>query len=419
MPNQLLDKSLAEWLSYYESLHPVGIDMGLQRVAAVWQRLCVDHSIDKIAKQKIITVAGTNGKGSVCQMLTLLLAGRGERVGVYTSPHIHRFNERIKINAAEVDEKLLLQAFAAIDSARGDITLSYFEATTLVGLLVFAWQQVDFAVLEVGLGGRLDAINIIDADAAIITSISLDHQAFLGNDLAQIAVEKLGVCRPGCPAVYADDVLYDTVTACEKSQAIELLVKGRDYYLDKATVVLNAGSQVLEVPEVIAGLGSHQISNCAAVLVLLARLQLLPDNYRMLLQGFAVAGRLQVISEMPTIIVDVAHNTAAAEALAKYLHNTPCNGKTYAVVAMLSDKDHAEVLAAVSDSIDGVFCAATWGERGFSDTALAMIARNVCGCPVLAGGQLQQALQQAKQQANPTDRIVAFGSFLVAEALIK
>ncbi len=408
--------TLNDWLSYFETLHPVGIDMGLQRVASVWQQLCRTHHINKIARQKVISVAGTNGKGSACQMLSLLLAGQGYQVGMYTSPHIHRFSERVRINGSEVDDSLLIQAFAAIEQARGDITLSYFEATTLAGLLVFAWQKVDFAVLEVGLGGRLDAVNIIDADAALITSIALDHEVFLGADVARIAVEKAGICRPNQPAVYAQTKVYQPLLDYCRAQHIPLLVNGRDYYLNNNAIILPDSTR-LPLPSSIIALGEHQISNCAGVMVLLTQLALLPDNYQTLLQDFAVVGRLQTIATNPEIVIDVAHNEAAARALASYLQHTPCQGKTYAVIGMLADKAHRQVLLAVAGLFDGVFCGSTWGERGFSDQALATIATTVLDCPVTACGQLTDALQQAKKQAAVSDRIIAFGSFLVVEAL--
>lgn len=390
--------------------------MGLARVASVWQRLCQVQQIDRIATQKVITVAGTNGKGSACQMLSLLLAAQGYRVGMYTSPHIHHFNERVKINDNEADEADLIRAFAAIETARGDITLSYFEATTLAGLLVFAWQSVDFAVLEVGLGGRLDAINIIDADAALITSIGLDHEAFLGSDLSQIAVEKMGICRPDKPAVYAQTTLYDSVLDTAEKQRIPLLINGRDYHLDGARI--QVGRQVLDVPDTIAELGDHQISNCAGVLILLQQLNRLPTDYATPLSAFTVAGRLQRIADRPKVIVDVAHNEAAAHALADYIRRQkPQHPRVFAVIAMLADKDHSAVLQAVNGLFDAVFCSSTWGERGLSADTLSSLAQSTLSCPIHSTDSLHDALIIAKQHAAEEDLIIAFGSFLVAEAL--
>lgn len=410
------NQQLNDWLAYYETLHAVGIDMGLARVSAVWKVLCQQHEIERLATQKVITVAGTNGKGSACQMLNLLLTAQGYRVGMYTSPHIHRFNERVKINGIDAEDALIIQAFEAIEAARGEITLSYFEATTLAGLLVFAWQAVDFAVLEVGLGGRLDAINIIDADAALITSIGLDHEAFLGNDLAAIAIEKAGVCRADKPAVYAQSAVFAELLNYSKKQNIPLVSRDNDYQVDDKQVFF--ADAVYALPDAIRRLGQHQMDNAAGVLVLLHQLDLLPDNYAVILSAFSVAGRLQQIAANPDIVIDVAHNEAAALALADYLRrNKASYPRIFAVVGLLSDKAHQAVLLAFEDIFSAVYCGSTWGERGFSDTELAAVVRENLDVPVAACGDLPAALSAAKLAANADDLIIAFGSFWVAEAL--
>lgn len=412
----MIEKTLSDWLSHYETLHAVGIDMGLERVAEVWQVLCQIYHIKSIAKQKVITVAGTNGKGSACQMLSMLLVAQGYRVGVYTSPHIHRFNERVKINAMDVDDAILVCAFEAIETARGSLTLSYFEATTLAGLLVFAWQEVDYAVLEVGLGGRLDAINVIDADAVLITSIALDHEAFLGNDLAAIAIEKAGVCRPYKPAVYAQSDIYDALIDYAKGQKIPLYSRDNAYQIDGAQVFFQEVNYVL--PDRMLQLGEHQIDNAAGVVVLLHLLDLLPENYSTILANFSVMGRLQQIATKPDVVLDVAHNAAAAKALADYLQREKNNySQLIAVVGMLGDKDHRAVLEVFNGVFDAVYCGSTWGERGFSDIALADCAKTLFSVPVSACGDLQHALITAKKSASDKDLIIAFGSFLVVEAL--
>ncbi len=410
-------QTLDDWLHYFETLHPVGIDMGLARVACVWTNLRQQENIDAIAKQQVITVAGTNGKGSACQMLSLLLACQGYRVGTYTSPHIHHFRERIQISDTILDDSLITRAFEAVEAARGDISLSYFEATTLVGLLLLAWAEVDFAVLEVGLGGRLDAINIIDADAALITSIALDHQAFLGDDLAQIAVEKAGICRPHAPAVYAQCGIYDSVCRLAQQNNIPLLANGRDYQIEDNCLFFEG--QSFPLPANLVALGAHQASNCAGVLVLLSRLNLLPVDYIAALSDFALTGRMQCIATRPMLVVDVAHNPAAAVVLSDYLRRQTSTGqRIYAVIGMLADKDHVGVLQCFDGLFEAVFCGRTEGERGFSDAVLADLATATLGVTARACGSLQQALIQAKRQAHPDDMIVAFGSFVVAEALL-
>lgn len=408
-------KNLSDWLSYFETLHAVGIDMGLARVSKVWKQLCTTHDIDSIATKKVITVAGTNGKGSACQMLSLLLTAQGYRVGMYTSPHIHHFSERVKINELEVSDSLLIRAFEAIEVARGEITLSYFEATTLVGLLVFAWEAVDFAILEVGLGGRLDAINVIDADAALITSIGLDHEAFLGTDLAQIAVEKAGICRPNCPAVYAESTVFPPLRHYLEQHQIPLQSLGSDYHIDNNHVIHNGKHYTL--PTAITYQGKHQIRNAAAVVVLLATLKLLPKDLSAL-NTFSLPGRLQKIADSPDIIIDVGHNEAAALALAEFLRKQrPHYDHIYGVLGMLADKDHTAVLRAFDGLFDKLFIGSTQGDRGLTDTQLAETANRLLSIPIYPCGELHQALQIAKQQANANDLILAFGSFLVVEAL--
>lgn len=414
-------KDLSAWLSHFEALHPVGIDMGLSRVSAVWQTLCHRYDITRIAQQKIITVSGTNGKGSTCQMLAQLLADSGLRVGVYTSPHITDFNERIQINGQPVADAPIIRAFEAIESARGEITLSYFEATTLAGLLVFAWDNhergVDFAILEVGLGGRLDAINVIDADAAILTSVGLDHQAYLGSDLSQIAVEKAGVFRPRCPAVYAQINSYQRVIDYAEMHDVALLHNGRDYQLSAEQLHFQGND--FPLPQSIIALGQHQCSNVGAAMVLLLTLGLLPTDYAERLADFQLVGRMQTIAEQPKVVVDVAHNVAAAQALVQRLQQHTPQDRCYAVIGLLADKDHVGVLSAVTGVFDKVFFATLDGERGFGGDVLLKHYQNLCDLPAEQYGSVADAFAAAKSQANDNDAIYAFGSFLVVEALHK
>ncbi|PID33582.1 MAG: bifunctional folylpolyglutamate synthase/dihydrofolate synthase, partial [Thiotrichales bacterium] len=375
---------------HFETLHPVGIDMGLSRVARVWQRLCNHYSINQLATKKVITVSGTNGKGSTCQMLFLLLQEKNNRIGVYTSPHIHHFSERVQINGLSVTDEQLIQAFTAIETLRREISLSYFEATTLVGLLIFAWEKVDYAILEVGLGGRLDAINIIDADATILTSVGLDHANFLGTDLSQIAVEKAGIFRTDKPAIYGEQTVYQSVINYNKTY---------------------------KLPKKLNDWGKHQLQNATSVVILLAQLNLLPNDYQSRLEQFSLAGRLQVIGHNPKIIVDVAHNTDAAIALADYIRSQHHNGKIFAVIGMLKDKDHKAVLSVFDGLFDHIYFGGTLGERGFDSKELQTIYQQVSNTDNHIDSSsyptLTEALNQAKTDASNTDVIYAFGSFLV------
>ena len=391
--------------------------MGLSRVAKVWALLCAEFAIDKLASKKVFSISGTNGKGSTCQMLSLLLVADNTKVGVYTSPHIHQFSERVQINHLPADEGLLVKAFEAIERARGKISLSYFEATTLVSLLIFAWEKVDYAILEVGLGGRLDAINIIDADAAILTSVGLDHQDFLGDDLENIALEKAGIFRANKPAVYAHTHIYDKVLDSSKSQKVSLIVNGKDYQQKDNRVYFK--SSIYEIPNNLFDLGQHQLQNASAVIVLLAYLDLLPADYHSRLQKFSLRGRLQLLQSSPDIIVDVAHNEAAARALADYIRKQPRKGKYYALIGMLKDKDHAAVLSVFTDVFDIVFFASTQGDRGYSSEDLQLLWKKMSAIPSVACLDFQQALKIIKKQSNFDDTIYAFGSFLVATALTK
>ncbi len=417
--NTLAYQSVDEWLHHFETLHPVGIDMGLSRVARVWQRLCNHYSINQLATKKVITVSGTNGKGSTCQMLSLLLQEKNNRIGVYTSPHIHHFSERVQINGLSVSDEQLIRAFTAIETLRGEISLSYFEATTLVGLLIFAWEKVDYAILEVGLGGRLDAINIIDADASILTSVGLDHTNFLGTDLSQIAVEKAGIFRTDKPAIYGEQTVYQNVIDYAKKYHIPLLINNKDFQLENLTIHFQ--NKTYELPNKLNDWGKHQLHNATSVVVLLAQLNLLPDDYQSRLEKFSLLGRLQVIGHRPKIIVDVAHNTDATIALADYIRNQHYTGKVYAVIGMLKDKDHKAVLSVFDGLFDHIYFGGTFGERGFDSKELQTVYQQVSNTDNHTDSSsyptLTEALNQAKTDATDTDVIYAFGSFLVVEEL--
>lgn len=417
--NILAYQTVDEWLHHFETLHPVGIDMGLSRVARVWQYLCNHYGITQLATEKVITVSGTNGKGSTCQMLSLLLQEKNNRIGVYTSPHIHHFSERVQINGLSVSDKQLIQAFTAIETLRGEISLSYFEATTLVGLLIFAWEKVDYVILEVGLGGRLDAINIIDADAAILTSVGLDHANFLGTDLSQIALEKAGIFRTDKPAIYGEPIAYQSVIDYTHEHHIPLLINGKDFQLDNKTIHFQ--NKTYKLPNKLNDWGKHQLQNATSAVVLLAQLGLLPNDYQTRLENFSLAGRLQVIGHNPKIIVDVAHNTDAAIALADYIRSQHHNGKIFAVIGMLKDKDHKAILSVFDGLFDHIYFGGTFGERGFDSKELQTAYQQVSNTDNHTDSSnyptLTEALNQAKTNATDTDVIYAFGSFLVVEEL--
>ncbi len=410
-------KNIDDWLHHFETLHPVGIDMGLSRVATVWQKLCQHYHITHLANKKTITVSGTNGKGSTCKMLSLLLQNKDTKVGVYTSPHIHHFSERVQINGKNICDEKLIKAFSAIEHIRGEISLSYFEATTLVGLLIFAWEKVDYAVLEVGLGGRLDAINIIDADACILTSVSLDHTNFLGEDLEKIAWEKAGIFRKNKPAIYSQEKIYQSVIDYSKELNVPLIINGKDFQRKNLTISFQ--EKTYQLPEKIANLGQHQLQNATSVIVLLKILECLPNDYKKRLENFSLNGRLQLINNNPEITVDVAHNADAGKALANYIRNKNHNGRIFAVIGMLKDKDHKALLSEFTGTFEHIYFATTKGDRGFSSENLQNIYKknNANNCSHYTN--ITEALEAAKKDAHNSDTIYAFGSFLVVEELTK
>lgn len=409
-------RDLSAWLTYYKNLHPVGIDMGLSRVNQVWQNLCRIYNIKQLAQQKTITVSGTNGKGSTCQMLSMLLSQQGYKVGMYSSPHIHQFNERVKLNHCMVDDDTLIKAFEAIDHARESITVSYFEASTLAGLLIFAWEAVDFAILEVGLGGKLDAVNVIDADAVIMTSIGLDHASFLGSDLQQIAIEKAGICRTNRLAVYGHTQTFPTLEAYFKQHKIPAIIHAKDYVISNNQLTIEQSS--FTIPDNISALGKHQIRNAAAVIVLLYKIGKLPNNYQQILAEFFITGRMQKIAENPDVILDVAHNVDSIEALVSYVNKQNHYQQSIAVIGMLKDKDHQAVFAALQGVFDDIYFGGTTGGRGISADALKAIADEILDTPTTACCSLTDALAQAKKKASMHDVIYAFGSFLVVSELL-
>jgi len=381
----------------------------------VWQCLSKAFAIKRIAEQTIITVAGTNGKGSACHMLSLMLAPQG-KTGVYTSPHIHRFNERIRINQQAVCDKTIIAALQAIEKHRGDISLSYFEVSTLAALLIFAQQKVDFAILEVGLGGRLDAVNIIDADAAIITAIGRDHEQYLGDDPGQIAVEKAGVYRRHQLSIYAEKTLFPELSKYTKTHGIELLINGRDYHLSEQSISVD--DKIFSLPTSITALGAHQISNFAGVLVLLHRLDRLPYDYLNLLAAFNLCGRFQKIHQQPDIIIDVAHNDSAAAALCQFIEQHRAHyDRVIGIIAMLKNKQHTRVAKQLGGHFDVLYCADTTGERAFSALQLQSIFAPLTTTPIIVESDIAIALNKARQQASKNDLIVAFGSFYVAKTL--
>src|SRR5690606_20055198 len=369
------DATLDKWLSYLEQLHPSTIELGLDRIRQVAERL--DISLSSV----VITVGGTNGKGSTCAMLEAILQAAGYRTGLYTSPHFIRFNERIRINGQEVDDLAITRQFQRIEVARGDISLSYFEYTTLAALLAFAEQRLDAAILEVGLGGRLDAVNLIDADCSIVTSIDIDHVEWLGSTREQIGYEKAHIFRPGRPAICADPMAPGSLVSHARDIGADLWLFGRDfnYSGDKQQWAYGGRDQRRSGLAYPALRGMNQLLNASAALAALEslrdRLVVPAQAIRIGLAQVELPGRLQVIPGTPPVILDVAHNLHAAAALGQNLDSMSQQGTTHAVVGMLRDKDVAGVIARLASRVDHSYCAGLEGPRGISGAELAEIVR--------------------------------------------
>ena len=425
--------TLDAWLRWQETLHPAEIELGLERVSAVFARLRPELAPGAFPCP-VITVAGTNGKGSSVAMLEAILAAAGYRVGVYTSPHLLRYNERVRIAGAEAGDEALCVAFERIDQARGETSLTYFEFGTLAALDIFAAAALDVVVLEVGMGGRLDAVNILDPDVALITSIGIDHAQWLGNDREAIAREKGGILRKGRPGVYSGRDMPAALAQTAESLGAELNVLGREftYHMRRSEwswQSVEARRDALPLP---ALRGAHQLDNAAGVLMALACLaDRLPVGQAAVRAGLLEArlpGRFEVLPGEVTRILDVAHNPEAAAALGEQLAGLPPVGKTRAVVGMLADKDHAGVFSAVADQVDQWYLADLQAPRGAKARQLAEVLGRVLegrggSAPVRCFDSVSDACAAAAADSQSGegpggDRIVVFGSFYtVAEAL--
>lgn len=392
---------LATWLHYLEHLHSQAIELGLDRIQRVAARL------DLLKPAPFIfTVAGTNGKGTTCRTLETLLMAAGYRVGVYSSPHLVRYTERVRVQGAELDEALHSASFASIEAGRGDISLTYFEFGTISALNLFREANLDVVILEVGLGGRLDATNIVDADVAVITSIALDHTDWLGPDRESIGREKAGVFRGGKPAVVGEADMPYTIAEVAAEKGAQLLQINRDWQWQKqenSWTWQDAQGELRDLP-----LPQVPLPNAATALTALraSGLNVSEAVIREHLPLAILPGRFQTVSESPRVILDVAHNPHAANYLASRLAELPKSGKVHAVVGMLHDKDIAGTLAALAPQVDNWYCAPLEGPRGAR--ADELIAH-------LEGGNaydnVDAAWQAARQQAAPEDVILVCGSF--------
>lgn len=411
--------TLAAWLDWQAGLSPKAIDLGLERVRDVWRRLG-----EPAPAGLVVTVAGTNGKGSSIAFAEPILRAAGYRCGCYTSPHLLRYNERIRIDGVPVDDAAICIAFDRIDRARGDTRLTYFEFGTLAALSLFAEADLDVAVLEVGLGGRLDAVNLIDSDVALITAIGLDHQAWLGNDIEAIGREKAGILRAGRPAVFSGRDLPDSVRERAAQLGTALKVRGEDYRVEiqAAQWHLFVGDERRHSLPLPSLRGRVQVDNAAGVLVALDALaERLPVDQAAVREGLLsvrLAGRFEVRPGRPTWILDVAHNPQAAAVLDDQLGDYFVAGKAIAVCGMLADKDAEGIADRLQRRFDAWHCIDLSSDpRGLPAAALAERLQSVLGKDkVNTGGDIAGTLDAVASASEPNDLIVVFGSFLTVGA---
>ncbi len=416
--------TLDAWLSHLESAHPVGIDMGLARIGKVKAALELEFACP------VITVGGTNGKGSTCAFLETILVRAGYKVGCHTSPHLLAFNERARVNGEPVGDDALLPHFEAVERARlslpEPVSLTYFEFTTLAILHLFASRGLDAVIVEVGLGGRLDAVNIIDTDCAIVTSIDIDHTEYLGDTREQIAFEKAGIFRPGKPAICGDPAAPQTLIDHAQAIGADLWLVGRDFrYAPQPGTERQQWSYLgrdkrypaLAYP---ALRGANQLINASAALAALealrAQLPVSAQDIRLGLANVELPGRFQVLPGKPSIVLDVAHNPHAAAVLAQNLGNMGYFPYTYAVFGAMHDKDIDGVLQHLKGEIDHWCVTDLPLPRAASAGQLEAALRKAgvedgADCSVTRFASPADAFRDALERASENDRIVVFGSF--------
>jgi dihydrofolate synthase/folylpolyglutamate synthase len=423
--------TLDDWLAHCERIHPKTIDMGLDRVRTVLQRLGLKFEVP------VFTVAGTNGKGSTCAMLESILLQAGYRVGLYAKPHLVHFEERCRFNGKMVDADALLPHFEAVEAARGEVSLTYFEFTTLVIARALSMAELDVVILEVGLGGRLDAVNAIDTDCAIITSIDLDHTDYLGPDRESIGREKAGIMRTGRPVIVSDPVPPQSVKDHAQAIDADLWLFGRDFNysgdkLQWSWAGRNKRYNSLAYP---ALRGANQLLNASGVLAALAAMHhRLPITAQAVRSGLALVelpARFQIVPGQPTLVLDVAHNPHAVAALANNLDQMAFYPRTFAVFGAMADKDLSTLLTRMLPLVDGWYCTDLPTPRAAPAEALVDLLRMAAAEARTKGvtlpaqidfsthGDPRSGLLAALEAADPADRIVVFGSFYTVGGVMK
>tara|TARA_B110000090_G_scaffold142481_1_gene156604 strand:- start:141 stop:1436 length:1296 start_codon:yes stop_codon:yes gene_type:complete len=408
--------NLAQWLCYLETIHSSEIDLGLSRINSVAQRLNIDFSF-----AKVITVAGTNGKGTTCAFLENFLLTEDKTVAVYSSPHIEKFNERLRISRVDVEDFPLIDAFEKIEKARGDISLTYYEYTTLAAFIILMAVRPEIIILEVGLGGRLDATNIIDADIAVITTIDLDHQAFLGNTRELIGFEKAGILRSQQLAVLGDTAPTISIINYAKEINVQLKVRQQDFIVDTSGAQWSWSYEQLVLDKLNkTNIPQDNVATALMVLHLLG-IKLTNKKVNQAIKLTKVAGRTELFKENCDVLLDVAHNPQAARYLAQYIAHLKSKNnyqRVIAVVGMLSDKDISNTLKPMLAIIDDWFIGEVLAPRSASKADIWQQLNKNLGNHLSTNTKLlncfdniTQAFKMANQNSNETDLIVVFGSF--------
>ncbi|WP_432280149.1 bifunctional tetrahydrofolate synthase/dihydrofolate synthase [Shewanella aestuarii] len=408
-------QQLDDWLAYLLAIHPSEIDMGLTRVSEVAKRL----DLLTLNDTQVITVAGTNGKGTTCAMLESILIEAGKTVGVYSSPHLLRYNERVRINQQDCSDAAFIKAFNAIEQARAEISLTFFEYATLAGLYLFKQAKLDVAILEVGLGGRLDATNIIDSAATIITSIDLDHQEYLGDTRELVGREKAGICRSQCICVVGEPDLPQSVIAYANQIDCQLIRVGDDFSYQQFNEYWRFTSEFAEFDQL--ALPTLPLANAASAVALVSQLwpEIKPQTISQGLIQATLPGRLEIISQLPLVLLDVAHNPHAAKYLAKQLQKHSA-ANIVAICGMLKDKDIGGVFTELDTVINQWNMITLNTERGASakqlaDTYLAQSKINQ-SVTINTFDDINNAWQSVKQTISPDDVVIVFGSFYTVAA---
>jgi dihydrofolate synthase/folylpolyglutamate synthase len=418
----LTTRTLAEWLAHCERVHPKTIELTLDRIATVKARLGLALAVPTIV------VAGTNGKGSTCAMLESIALAAGYRVGLHSKPHLVHFEERCRIGGASVDGALLLPHFEAVERARGDVSLTYFEFTLLAIVSLFAVTPLDLVILEVGLGGRLDAVNAFDGDCAIVTSIDIDHSEYLGPDRESIGREKAGILRAGKPAIVSDPLPPQSVIAEAKRIGADLWLAGRDFRVEGDRQQWRWSGRAMRFGGLAypALRGANQLLNAAGALAAFEALRdRLPVSAQAIRTGLATVelpGRFQVVPGAPTIVLDVGHNPHAIAALALNLDQMGFFPRTHAVLGVMRDKDVAAIVAKMAPLVDAWHLTDLPTPRAASAHELAVTVRGVAAAAhatVVEHARPADALAAAMAGADPADRIIVFGSFFTVGGVLE